>query len=303
MCVGSGGEEFVAGHVVSKSVVLSVRHTHATCIVTLAIFFAVPSFADGSSGKIADLINSYNAVPGNSNLPLPDGKALARLQAGEIVSFYREKVAGPDRERIYRVNAYLVIAQPRLPVWVATLGNSQPHVSRLTEVHLSSDEAGGALWYQFLNLPWPFADRHWVVATSKSLDLASATKNRIWEHRWSLADDGPHRSAELVSRGGVPGLDQHSYDKAIYVPANAGGWVMASLNETTTLVAVHATAELGGRIPSRWAARFVKRRLTRILGALNERAESGEVSLATPHLIYTGAGELIDAAMLRQASE
>lgn len=271
--------------------------------MTLAIFLAIPSFADVSGGKIADLIDTYNAVPGSSNLPLPGGKALAKLQAGKVVSFYRVIVNGPDRERIHRVDAYVMVAQPRLPVWLATLGNRQAHASRLTEVHLSSDGSGGAVWYQFLDLPWPFADRHWVVATNKRLGLASTSNNRIWEHRWSLADDGPRRSAELVSRGGAPGLDPDSYDKAIYIPANAGGWVMASLNETTTLVAVHATVELGGWIPRRWAARFVKRQLKRVLGALDGRAESAKLSLATPHLIYTGDGELIDAAMLRQPSE
>ncbi len=168
----------------------------------------------------------------------------------------------------------------------------------MIEIPLGIDASGGASWYQYLDLPWPAVDRQWLIQTGKRLSLAEQSDNLLWEHQWGLQAEGQTLSRSLGALGKLPGVSERQLRKAVYVPANTGGWVMAAIDDTSTLVIVHATAELGGRLPDALVARFVNRQFRRVLSRLQERAEFAEESLRDSSMLFTGNGKRITPEML-----
>ncbi len=260
--------------------------------------------AHGDSGEPLSTLDAIELYNSNSEirwaLPAPDDQQLARLRSGDVVSFL-DRLELPNDDSVDRVVAYAIIESNRMRVWVATLGSETTHDSSLTETYIAELDNGGARWYQYFALPWPVADRHWAIDTAKRTELASATDNVVWEHRWQLSPAGLSSSRSWVEAGRVPGISLKNLRKAVYLPANAGGWVMIQLDDSKTLVAVHATAELGGRIPDAWVARFARRKLTKVLSNLSQRALAAEASLASSGTLFAGDGREIDQAMLGSA--
>lgn len=233
------------------------------------------------------------------NLPKPDLSDCRRLIDGKVVS-YRERWKNEDGGG-YRVTAYVVVDQPRLRVWVTTLGTAQRHASRLTEVPISFDNAGGAVWYQYLSLPWPLADRHWLLQSRKITELAAMSDGRIWEHRWELAAADQRSASNLLGSASIQPVTEQQYERAIYMPMNRGGWVMTSLGSDRTLVAVYANVEFGGRLPGGLVARLVGKQLKDTLGGLGKRSASADAVLSESTMLYSGQGVPIDSAGLSAA--
>lgn len=254
--------------------------------------------ASQPANSIVSLIEYYNALNSRQpHLSVPDADGISRLMAGEVVS-YSEKIPGPGNEPIHRVVAYVLVAEPRIKVWTATLGGNQRIESKLIELPLSIDSTGGAVWYQYLSLPWPIADRHWVLKTGKRLDLAERSDHRIWEQSWDLEPLGADIAADLIASGKVDGVKPNANRKAVYLPANSGGWIMARVDADSTLVAVHATAELGGRLPDAWVTRYARRKLSNVLGKLTVRTQHAKQALNGRIPLYTGDGQPITLEML-----
>lgn len=251
--------------------------------------------------EIRAAIAEYNAMSSvGLAIPIPGAKKMARLVDGHVVN-HRLSIPNPndpEAGEIYRVVGYIVVAQPRLLVWAATLATTTQHASRLTEIPIRFDDAGGALWYQYVALPWPLADRHWMIQTEKRVELANGTDQVVWEHSWSLAEDGLKRSLRLVASGKAPGIDEAAAARAVYLPANRGGWIMGRLDRSTTLVLVHATAELGGRLPDGWVARYVKGQLNHVLGRLEGRSRSIAAQFDGSGSLFSGAGHPVTRTML-----
>lgn len=268
--------------------------------VFLVILFVAPNAvaAIPPVEQIAALIEKYNVLNKRRvRLSIPEAADITRLRAGKVIS-YREKIPGKGGERIYRVTAYVVVPASRIRVWVATLGHTESHDSELIELALSTNLSGGAVWYQYLSLPWPIADRHWVLRTAKQREISNTSANSIWEHSWDLEIDGAVIAAGLIESGKVNGVKRNANRKAVYLPANSGGWIMASIDPGSTLVAIHATAELGGRLPDAWVAGYVRRKLSKVLGKLAERTRHAEQALGGPIPLFTGAGLPITSEML-----
>lgn len=258
------------------------------------------AWAVGAS-EITAAIAEYNALsPIELAIPIPGEKSLARLIDGRVVN-HRQSVPNPndpEASEIYRVVGYIVVPQPRLLVWAATLATTTQHASRLTEIPIQFDDAGGALWYQYVDLPWPFADRHWMIQTEKRIGLARNTDQAVWEHSWSLAEDGLNRSLRLVASGKAGDIETAAAARAVYLPANRGGWIMRRMDPSSTLVMVHATAELGGRLPDGWVARYVKGQLNHVLGRLEGRSRAIAAQFDESGPLFSGAGRTLTRQML-----
>ena len=277
------------------------RINHAAAVVAVCAAAAAPSPVMGSdAGEIVGLIELYNdSAAATLSLPDPTSEQLERLVAGDVVAFRDRMPIGADADMAYRVVALAMVPEDRLRLWVATLGSAEQNAKRMVEVKLEQLEGGAAVWYQFVNLPWPIADRHWTIRSQARKGVAAAT-GAWWEHGWTLADGGRERAREHVAGGHAADLELRQFDRAVYLPMNEGGWLMARLADGGTLVAVHATAELGGGLPDSWVARYVSRQLRKLVVKIRERAANAEGIVAASSTIYSGYGEQIGAGLLEQ---
>lgn len=262
---------------------------------------ATDAVDDGTA--IREALATYNRLAAWP-LPMPDDDALREIATGEAVNV-RERTAmdqvdGQRQDRI-RIVGYRLVRRPRLLVWLATLDIGTQHSQRVTEHLVGSDDAGGSLWYQHLNTPWPVRDRHWLIRNGKGLDVARRSNDTIWEHRWQLEDGGEAMAQRLLSDGEVAGLDQRDGRRALYLTVNRGAWTMIALDEDSTLVAAHTAADMGGWIPESWVAAFVSRNLHRVLNELDRRADGIHERYTGGYPVFTGDGRPITPAMARAA--
>jgi hypothetical protein len=112
------------------------------------------------------------------------------------------------------------------------------------------------LLYQRIDLPWPFADRQWVIAVRNNARLWEHTEGAVWERTWDLS--------------GVRGAQNEAAD-AIWVSVNDGGWLLADV-AGGTLLAYHVRSVVDGNIPDELATQWCFSTLTGMLTDIVERA-------------------------------
>ncbi len=265
---------------------------------------ALADSTDTRRARVSAALERYNALA-DLQLPVPPPDQIGEILAGRVVKLREHKDMLSPTTNTYdqriRIVGYRLIERPRLLVWLAALDVGTEHSERLTEHALSADDRGGSVWYQHLHLPWPLRNRHWTIANAKSVHLTEATRGMVWEHAWQLAPRGDTIANDLLAQNTVAGLSGNRALRAIYLPANRGAWTMFALDKQLTLVAAHATVELGGIIPDRLVASFVSRQLQSMLNGLVARSDVMDAEYDTSYIIYTGAGEAITRAMAEQA--
>lgn len=258
--------------------------------------------ADLSPGRLLEALDLYNELAGLP-LPRPDEDDLRRLSGGDWVVFRErtemEQVDGERQDRL-RVVGYQVLRSPQLLSWLAALDVQASHSERLTEFLIETDDRGGSLWYQYLDLPWPVRNRHWTIRNTKAEQLAERSGGRIWEHHWQLEPGGEQMARSLLARRAVDGLRRADGDRAIYLAVNRGAWTMIALDEDTTLVAAHTAAVMGGWIPESLVASFIRRQLGGLLGNLQRRADTIGRKYTASYPIFTGSGERITPTMAQR---
>ena len=104
------------------------------------------------------------------------------------------------------------------------------------------------------------------------MELARSSDGAFWEHPWRLNPDGIAVARPLVARGAVEGLDVAAFDAALYTPVNQGALVFIALPESQSLMAYDVTSVIGGSIPDRLVAEFVRISMERSLRAVEQRA-------------------------------
>ncbi len=247
------------------------RSWQVICLLMISTY----SQADGPDAaairSALEIYNSYASV----SLPIPDSNELERISDGDDFHI-RERTAidqsDGNREDRIRVVGHQLVNRPRLLVWLATLDIDTKHSSRLTEYHIENDNAGGSLWYQYLDTPWPVRDRHWVVRNAKNIELEHASKGQVWEQVWRLEPDGPDQARNLFDQGKVSGLSDSDADRAIYLTVNRGAWSMITIDEMNTLVVASTIAVMAGWIPESWVASFVSKQLGHVMSRLETRS-------------------------------
>ena len=211
-----------------------------------------------------------------------------------------ESAGGGDSQM--GVYGFQIVEEPRLLVWVATIGTSLKTHPRYNRVVIERDDQGAFLKYQHINVPWPFKDRHWIIDVSKNIALAENSDGVIWEHRWSLAEDMPARAQAAYDDGMVDGVTPRQFRKSLFLPENKGAWVAFQLDPQRTLLVAYAAADLGGNISRGMAMSFAKRKLAQGLGMIAERSANVHERFGEISAVYDGYGRLITEEAARQAA-
>ncbi|HCH63886.1 MAG TPA: hypothetical protein DFR83_13855 [Deltaproteobacteria bacterium] len=146
-------------------------------------------------------------------------------------------------------------------------------------------------WYGHLRMPMPFTNRHFVLRTMVNKSLVDATGGTCWERTWKLQEDGLAVVRPLVEAGKIPDLTVAQFDKAIYLPANLGGWLALQLPNGQTLFGYHASSSLGGEIPDKLVNRYVMLTLGDIVDEVLQGARMMRTHYVSGHEpIQSGSG-------------
>ncbi len=197
------------------------------------------------------------------------------LARGEVVR-RRLPATGADRAM-----GAIWAPMSRDAVWVAILDDSDfTLVDTMTEIRLPDTAAGHKRLYQHIDLPWPVADRHWVLQIRNNMPLAASTQDAVWERVW-----------DLTQRSDVP----EGRPTAIWSPINDGGWILVSARGGTLLV-YHARTRIGGNIPEEAVIRWAMVTLESMLRKTVERAEGIHTHYKSAHIpIYRPDGSAVPA--------
>ncbi|HCP45504.1 MAG TPA: hypothetical protein DIU15_05660 [Deltaproteobacteria bacterium] len=239
---------------------------------------------------LARSLQDYNA---SARFPLPelDPTSMRRLSQGQLL---RLRDPAPTEGGPQRITGLLVCEASRDALWLALRDPHLDAVKDLTEVRLSEEGQWPTVWYQFFHTPGPFADRHWVLSVDDNLALARSSENRLWEHYWTLAAEGPQTAADAVEKGQVPGVDSAMVSKAVYVPFNEGAWLVMALSENRTLLGYTVRASVGGRIPDKLVVNYSLLTLGRVLRRVEARSTTIHSHYDAAHArIRGGDGEPI----------
>lgn len=192
------------------------------------------------------------------------------------------EVAPDDAGAPQRAVGLLLIDAQRDAVWVAMRDPHFGHAEELTEAPLSPTDQQPVLWYQYLDLPWPFADRHWVIEVWDSRAVAKASAGRDWEHWWDLPDRPVERTLE-AARLHPPPAPADDVERAIHTPVNEGAWLAISLPGGRTLTGYHVTTVIGGRIPDRLVSDYTMMTLSSVLKGVQERSRTAAAHYDAHH--------------------
>lgn len=170
----------------------------------------------------AALIRAHSPVP--VHLRSGDFETLAR---GKAVT---RRVDGA--EGVYATGAIWVDAPLQAP-WVVLCDSPHAPPSPATTVRLpGGGPPGYRTVYMHLDLPWPFADRHWVSDLAPNRALFDANP-RVWQRTWSTGDRGRAINPD---------------PEAVWVEQNLGAWTVVDVGEGTLVIFSVRTA-MGGVIP------------------------------------------------------
>ncbi len=254
----------------------------------VSIFVSLPVSAE----EPADLApNEIRAALGIFNrhaeheVPLLSGKQIQSLLAGEVVKIRQKPGTVDDPQTAV---GYILIDESRESVWLAA---TDPHfipLKNFVEYQISSDGTGNSSWYQHIDLPWPVADRHWIVNLKIGEGIHEGTKGRAWELVWTLQEGGEAAAKRLVHAGKVEGVTWKMASESIYVPVNRGSWVTIAMAGGRTLLVYHATTVVGGMIPDSFVVRFAMSALDELLYGVAERAAQMRAHYAANHEPWPG---------------
>lgn len=253
----------------------------APVLAALVLVAASPAGADQEDlvEVIRSRVAEFDAL---AHYPLPpiDDKDLQRLVDGKLVRI-REKTDDPDLPQ--RVLGLEVIDIAKEQLWFAARDIHYTAVDGLTEVNVGTDDDGHDLWYQHIDVPRPFADRHWVIDVWDNHALAEGTHGRSWEHPWELTPSGEDMAFTLIRQGVIPGIDEHRAEKAVYTPVNRGAWLAISLPGGRTLFGYHVITVLGGGIPDRLVVEYSAMTLGKLFKGTVERVPDALVHYDPHH--------------------
>jgi hypothetical protein len=208
----------------------------------------------------AALAATLDQCRGAVHAPLPrlTEDQVTRAASGEVVRIVRH--GDPDQPS---TAIGLVVLEGSIEaLWLAA---QDPHTHvdpSLTEFVLEELPGDRALWYGYLDLPAPLADRQWVVT---SADNRAAASLACWEHHWELTADALPRARAAIAAGAAPGLAPEQVDAAVLTPVNHGAWLLSSLGPDHTLVVYQATSVVGGAIPDWLVLKLTTARLESVL--------------------------------------
>lgn len=225
----------------------------------------LPTVLAATPAEVEAALTRFQGVAAMPLAPLSDTQ-VAALAAGEVVARLEKR---PDGH--HRAVGVAVCDVPKEAMWLAT---QDPHFTgddEAIEAEVEKRPHRG-VWYGILDLPKPFSDRHWVIESWDEVELARTSGDTIWEHPWRLRAGETSRVRARIEAGEVEGLTLEMYEAAIETPLNEGALVFLSLSERESLFVYHVTSDVGGAVPERMVAGFVKRTMTDHIRNLQKRA-------------------------------
>ncbi|MEL6344095.1 MAG: hypothetical protein AAFV53_13330 [Myxococcota bacterium] len=233
--------------------------------VWLHLFLWSVAAAPVNDAVFADILTRYNR---DAQMPLPalTPRQRADMLSGKVLQHLERRDDGN-----WWVAGMLVCQCTKESLWLATQDLHFTSQDDAIEANVSM-APHQASWYALLDLPRPFSDRHWVIDVWDNVTLAKASDNVFWEHPWKLREGGAELVRPKVERGEVEGLDLATFDAAVYTPINEGAWVFIDLPDGRSLIAYHLVTVVGGNIPDRLVAEFVRRNMENQLRTLESRA-------------------------------
>ncbi len=274
----------------------------------LAALAALPGASHGhgpaapiAAAEIAGMLARYRAQT-SAAAPALSARELAELASGEfVIRLSGEAAVGsggeaaPEEIRSMGLVGLQVIEAPRLLLWLSVMGGNDERDYRLTRATFGRSAPGSYVRYQHVDLPWPVRDRHWVIDCHKNAELAAATDGVVWEHYWSLHEDGPALLEAALEAGRIPRLSRDDLQQAVYLPANSGAWTLIDAGPNRTLVIAYVDADLGGYFPDPLVRAFTKKRLKAGFELLAEMATRVHLNYDEMPLIHDGHGNAISS--------
>ena len=225
--------------------------------------------APSAEALMAAWARHERAIGRHGQHPIAPTESDFRTMAAGGVAKRRVLETGPDR-------AVGMIWTPvdRNRVWIAILDDIHDTVvSSLREERLPRSPTDRKRLYQHLSLPWPFADRQWVIEIWNNRALVDATEGGVWERAWDLAD---------------PVLMATPDPSAVWVPMTNGSWFLVPVHGGT-MVAYSARSTIGGAIPHDLVTRWAMATLDEMLGHVADRAAGIQRHYTKGHEPIAGA--------------
>lgn len=183
------------------------------------------------------------------------GTVWEKVAAGKVARW----VSGEEERRVVAVG---LMDLPREAVWLSLTDDRMSEgIDGLTEVVLDGAWARPKLLYQRLDLPWPVADRHWVIRLSNNTTLATGTD--VWERSW--------RVEEAALGGARARTDAEAFDASLAVQTNVGSWLLLRAEERT-LAIYQAKVSLGGAVPDGAVDAYTRAQLEGMFEAVAKNA-------------------------------
>ncbi len=235
-----------------------------------------PRPARAASLTDVDLMRALGAWLKHSALPvpMPTVKERTLLLQGRML----KKWLPPRPGAPVGAMGMIITDQGQAEMWLSSADgkhmDGHTDDGKLTAHHLPKRGNEMFRWYGFLDLPSPFADRHFLIRTSVNPRAAAETDGRVWERTWRLEPDGVETMRPLVAAGAVAGLSMDRFDRAIYVPGNVGGWLSLRLPNDQTLFCYQASSSVGGDISDKLVNRLVMINLGKLLTNVEDFAKT-----------------------------
>jgi hypothetical protein len=262
---------------------------HATAIAD------VTNLRSALQVDVSFVLEQLSADEYSSALPALSTDELELLLAGEPVIKVPEESEADASDEIseFGIFGLKIMEAPRLLVWSTVMGAASDPPARLTRAYLSRLPKGSYIRYQHVNLPWPVRDRHWAVLCEKNLDLADSSNGLIWQHRWTLHQDGPQLLLDAHAQGRIEGLSLKDLEKSVYIPANRGAWTLADLGGGRTLVIGYFDAALGGLLPKVLVRTFTRRQMRAGMHLIQDLTNRVHLDYDVEARIHDGYGQPI----------
>lgn len=166
----------------------------------------------------------------------------------------RDRLDGADR-----VLGMIYIPASIDDTWLAIQDEHGTLVKGMVNEEVRGSTFQKRIWYQSLDLPWPFATRQWIIVVENNHALRTATQGKVWERSWTLVPDQQSQPAK------------NKLDDAIWLPLNDGGWYLVEV-PGGTLVVYHTRTVLSGNLPENAATSYAYMTLGGSMKTIRERA-------------------------------
>ncbi|MBI5511138.1 MAG: hypothetical protein HY903_20445 [Deltaproteobacteria bacterium] len=217
------------------------------------------------------------------SLPSPTADDWRTLASGTTIA--RRFRAGEGA--MNRVLAMRFIDQPPVSIWLAILDGKHAGLPpEYSEWQLGATPTSKTL-YQHLDLPFPIADRHWILIANSNRELYRDSGRTAWERSWALDPRGAAALADLPADVRAKG------EGAIWTPKNRGGWLLLAAG-WGTLAVYQLETDIGGWVPDHLVAAWALSTLAKLVDKTTALADREVTHYVAGHApLYTPDGVLI----------